>query len=637
LKSLELSTVAPGNEHTVTDERWEELVRRQERAARERPGAYRRRVGLLAALGYGYILLVLAAILAIGVAIVVLVALGSAAILVKLAIPFFVLAGVIVRSLWVRLPPPGGIRLKRADAPALFDAIEEVRKEVGGPRVHRVLAVPDLNAAVVQIPRMGPIGPARNYLLLGLPLLQALPADCVRAVLAHEFGHLSGRHGRFGAWIYRLRGSWARLLNDLEARQHAATGLFRRFFEWYAPYFSAYSFALARGQEYFADEVSAKAAGERTAARALVELAVADRFLDAEYWPRVFERARAEPAPPANAFAGLATDLPLPERDDLEGWVGAAVRAPGGLTDTHPSLADRLRALGTDPEEAAALVRERPSETAADVWLGPFQDALAGRFDDEWRDATAADWKAAHDEMAAEQRQLEELRRRDAGEPLQGDDVLALARLTMRYDGDDAAVPVYERVLASESGSHAAVAHLALGRIDIERDRLEPGLAHLDRAMEGGPAVAPQAAGLAYGTLMERGDEERAAEYRRRGEAAYEKLAAAEAEASSLGPEDRLEPHGLEPGIVHQAAQAAGRHKGVKKAYLARKAIAEPMPGIPPLFVMAVDSRNQETLRAILHELRLPGAVVVLSTHHKDNKHAVRQLASLEGAQVYRR
>jgi Zn-dependent protease with chaperone function len=619
----------------VTDERWEELVRRQERAAREEPGAYRRRVALLAALGYGYILIALAAILAVGVAIVVFVALGHAAILAKLAIPFFIVAGVIVRSLWVRMPPPTGLRLKRADAPALFDAIEEVRRQVDGPRVHRVIVDPELNAGVVQVPRLGPIGPARNYLVLGLPLLQALPEECVRAVLAHEFGHLSARHGRFGRWIYRLRGTWARLLDDLERRQSAATGIFRRFFEWYAPYFSAYSFALARGQEYFADEVSVSAAGERNAARTLVELAIASRFLGAEYWPRVYERARSEPAPPGNAYAGLATDLPLAERDDLDGWVKAAVRAPGDLTDTHPSLADRLRAMGADPERAADLVRERPDRTAADVWLGPFQDALAARFDHEWREATAPDWRAAHDEMAAEQKQLAELARRDAEEPLAGEELRELAWLTARHESDAAAAPLYERALAADPGD--ALTSLALGRIELDRDRLDAALAHLDRAMEGGVAAAARAAELAYGALMERGDEERAAEYRRRGEEAYERLAAAEREASTFEPGDSLEPHGLDPGVVHQAAQAVSRQKGVKRAYLARKAIANPEPGMPPLFVLAVDTNNQETIDAIVRDVSLPGSVLVLSMDHKSNREAVRQLATLDGASIYRR
>src|SRR5947208_2584067 len=82
-------------------------------------------------------------------------------------------------------------------------------------------------------------------LLLGLPLMKSLTPAQFEAVLAHEFGHLAGGHGRVSNWIYRLRLSWARLLSALEGRK-AGSWLFLPFFNWYAPYFSAYSFPLAR-------------------------------------------------------------------------------------------------------------------------------------------------------------------------------------------------------------------------------------------------------------------------------------------------------------------------------------------------------------------------------------------------------
>ena len=53
-----------------------------------------------------------------------------------------------------------------------------------------------------------------NYLTVGLPLLLAIDRPRILAVMAHEYGHLRGGHGRFAAWIYRTRLSWARLDRD---------------------------------------------------------------------------------------------------------------------------------------------------------------------------------------------------------------------------------------------------------------------------------------------------------------------------------------------------------------------------------------------------------------------------------------
>jgi hypothetical protein len=49
-----------------------------------------------------------------------------------------------------------------------------MRRQMKGPRFHRVLVVDEVNAAVVQRPAFGLVGWPRNHLLLGLPLLEAL-------------------------------------------------------------------------------------------------------------------------------------------------------------------------------------------------------------------------------------------------------------------------------------------------------------------------------------------------------------------------------------------------------------------------------------------------------------------------------
>jgi hypothetical protein len=60
---------------------------------------------------------------------------------------------------------------------------------------------------------------------------------------------------------------WAQLLRGLEQVESWATMPFRRFFEWYAPYFAAYSFPLRRRHEYEADTAAAEAASAEAAAR----------------------------------------------------------------------------------------------------------------------------------------------------------------------------------------------------------------------------------------------------------------------------------------------------------------------------------------------------------------------------------
>lgn len=45
-------------------------------------------------------------------------------------------------------------------------------------------------------------GMMKNYLIIGLPLMQSLSTEQLTSVLAHEFGHLSKNHARAANWIY---------------------------------------------------------------------------------------------------------------------------------------------------------------------------------------------------------------------------------------------------------------------------------------------------------------------------------------------------------------------------------------------------------------------------------------------------
>ena len=134
------------------------LVARLEPWAARHPTAYRRRVVLLVLAGYAYLLgLLVVLIVSIAVTGYFILRFASAA-AVKLLLILGALAVVIARSLWIRLPAPGGLALDPSGAPALDGLVEDVRRAIGGPRVHHVRLVSDFNAGVVQIPWHGLLG-----------------------------------------------------------------------------------------------------------------------------------------------------------------------------------------------------------------------------------------------------------------------------------------------------------------------------------------------------------------------------------------------------------------------------------------------------------------------------------------------
>lgn len=257
----------------MTEGQFEALVGKLEQEARIDPKRYQFKVLLLAALGNGYIGAMLVLIVAILAGLVASV-FTLKALAVKLLIPVAIFLWMILKALWVRIEPPAGCEVHPEQAPELFALVDELRRHLRAPRFHHVLITDDFNAGVVQSPRLGIFGWPRNYLLIGLPLMKTLTAEQFKAVLAHEFGHLAKGHGRVSNWIYRQRLRWARLLSVLESSDSAGGFLFKPFLNWFAPYFNAYSFPMARSNEYEADATSARLTSARSAAEALTSVNV---------------------------------------------------------------------------------------------------------------------------------------------------------------------------------------------------------------------------------------------------------------------------------------------------------------------------------------------------------------------------
>jgi Zn-dependent protease with chaperone function len=377
----------------VDGERWEALVRRLEPKARANPSAHKRKVVLLALVGYAFILCFVALLVAIAVG-VVMIAMHSAIVMLKLLIPIAALLWVVARSLYVKFEPPTGVRISKREAPELFRMLEDVKRAIRGPRIHRVLVDERPNAGVVQVPRVGGLLGSRNYLVLGLPYLLALTGDEFRAVMGHELGHLSRRHGRFGSFVYRVRQTWVQLLEAFELRRSVWTGLIRRFFAWYVPYFEAYTLPTARAHEFEADAAAADVAGREVAASSLVSGILASRWVDEAYWPDVYRRADREASPPATAFAPLVERIAeAPSYGNVDAVFRLYLEGETELTDSHPALSERLAHLGVEPQAALTAATSPGRVSAAEVYLGEQTAALVEAVDRYWAAEIESQWR----------------------------------------------------------------------------------------------------------------------------------------------------------------------------------------------------------------------------------------------------
>lgn len=489
---------------------------------------------MFAALGYAYVLAVVTLVLATGIWLLQwwpgLEAVEPTAI--ALLAGYSLLAGIVLRALWIRVTPPGGVDLSREDTPRLFLLTDKLSAALDTPPVDRIRIVDDLTVAVEPVPHLGPFGWSRPALRIGLPLMLTMTPVQFRAILAHEFGHLGCRRSRFTAWIYHTRMVWTHLVETWHRQRRWSALCFTPFLSWYAPLFSAYSFTLARAQEYEADRQAARVVGTGDLMDALLTKELLARMIDERYWPAINRRTVTDPMPPASHLEELtALFHRLPSPQTIHGWMNEALHGNTGYADTHPSLADRLAALrahADDPNDAGPTMpqlRKGGEPSAADLYLGTYLTAVREALDDAWVESVTDEWEHKHREMAAARARCQELSDKSATVGLSINELWEYACQMEALESGRAALPLLQRLLAKDP-THAQ-ANLALGRLLLAQGD-SAGLAHLEQAVAQDRSAVIPACTLASAFLERRGQHKEALRYRIRAHRHHQQLLDAE-------------------------------------------------------------------------------------------------------------
>jgi Zn-dependent protease with chaperone function len=281
--------------------------------------------------------------------------------------------------------------VEAGEAPILFETIERLRADLDAAPVQRVLLTDELNAAASQSGRLGLPWPLRQTLILGIPLLSVLRPREAAAVIAHELGHFSRRHGLFGHWIYRTRLMWLALAHPA----HPDDSPYERAVQWFAsnfaPWFGRRAFAFSRQCEYEADHDAARAASARDLVQALRTLDVAANRM-ARYPQRPeFQAMRQKPNAPSDRWTAMLHLLSQTPIDAADAQVAQSRLATSD--DTHPSLAERAAALNVQWIDLQDHLPAE-SECAGSAWFGSRWPNDLAAMDTTWRQAHEKHWRA---------------------------------------------------------------------------------------------------------------------------------------------------------------------------------------------------------------------------------------------------
>jgi len=635
----------------MTREQFDQHVRQLEQRFRDRPLALRLRIAWLTCIGYAIFGLWFLVIAAIGGAFIAAGMSGARSDggLIGFGVAV-VIGGMIIvgRMLWVSLGAPAGHRISRAQAPALFALLSQLRSELQSQPFHRVLVDGRCNASVAQVPRLGVFGWNRNYLVLGLPLLDAMSAEELRAVLAHECAHLSRQHGRFNAWIYRLRRSWEGVFAEMARKQQAGgismRPVMQKIADWFWPRFHAHAFVLSRANEYEADATAGRVAGPEHMASALLRTEYYARLVEEKLWPEVWLGANSSQEPPPGIFETLRQRLRLgASADDSGKWVEQAFRAATTNADTHPSMSDRLRALQFFPANLERGVfppaPNAPRTSAAEALLGNAEASVRAAVSETWQKECATSWREVHARAHSLQHRLAGIERHSP-EANDADSLWDKAQVTMQLQNAAAAVPLLQQILALQP-AHAP-ANFCLGR-HLLSEGDEVGESFIERALSHDESLVSDGCEVLLDHHRRHGREDRIRELLQRMDHHEAAIQASHVERSTVSAGDVFIPHEVDEKVIASIAPVLSTHPEVRAAYVARKQLRH-FPA-QRLFVVVLETSFQwagasdrdATLCGRLHEaLALPGRTLVV-TPRGFWKGVARKVMRVPGSEVYRK
>jgi Peptidase family M48 len=239
--------------------------------------------------------------------------------------------------------------LRRLDAPGLFEEVVEVARRLG-------VRPPD-EIRLAFLPCCGVVASRKaRALLLGLPLLHVLTLAELRAVLAHELAHLARGDATWSAGALRFVEALGRALEDPLGRSRGPLRLWARLCRRVAVSLVG---PLARGQEARADRASASIAGGRSAASALVKVALVQplfRELLGHHDPVLSSDSNIY-----SSFRTFWSRLPEPLLESMR--LRLLTLEPEADESPHPPLPDRVAMVQTYPTRSDAPGDNLPAVT----------------------------------------------------------------------------------------------------------------------------------------------------------------------------------------------------------------------------------------------------------------------------------
>lgn len=583
-----------------------------------------------------------------------------------LYIPFALFALVALPLLWLFPPRSRGRLLRREDAPELHGLVDAAAEAYPALRGRwRIMVTPDFNATATRRPRLFGLLPSRRVIEFGYPMLCCLGRGEAKALVAHELHHLAAHQGLEGRLLGPMHGRLAMHAGAMGAV--AGLRWLGRIYEGIADNLEVLLLARSLGHEAEADAAAARASSPGDAARCLLAVAARGKEFDERVWRPLFQSARAGTEVPRDLFARLRRMAEGPPDPHIAAKaVDEQLRMATQAWDTHPSLRQRLEALGfeaeADPASPSGIVAafralergEAPPDAGVALVPDPWRTTPASRMIaalareelelrlvDDWSRENAFEWEANLAAIEEDQAVLEAIRRRGRIGERPGLDALEAARIELSRERHDEAIRLARACLDDpELGPRAHfVAGIALlGQGD------DAGLRHLRAARDGDIELAFEATTRAHEFLDARGRQSEADELLSEWDGMKPRMEQHDRLLRRTNHRSPFEPADMRLLQSEPIIDILRRHPRIRRAWLIqRKLETRPSRPIRALVVQARrpilqlrswSGRTSEEISSAL-EAALPGSGILPIIGDDEQSLWIRRARKSAGAPLY--
>ncbi len=623
-------------------QKYRKLILKLEKVNKNNSADYRFRLGVLAVLGYLFILAVLAVLVLICVGLIRhYMEDGEVSGSIRLLIFSLICIFYLIRALWVTIPAPTGLEIKRKDAPGLFKELDAISDFLQAPKFNVVLIDHDMNAAVSQVPRFGIFGWYKNYLIIGLPLMQALSLPEFRAVMVHELGHISGKHGKFSNWIWRLRTTFAKIQESFEGG--AMNLLFALFFKWYSPLFMAYSSVLQRANEYEADRYSVKFTSPETFAQGLSKIAICGETVVSKTWQNIQLEVISRANAPEDIATRLSNDIKNGMADTAIEKLQKAMRVNTDIDDSHPCLRDRFTAIGISDLSSPArleMLLKRSNRSAAEDLLGSIEKTFEMKLNQDLKKSMEAVWQAKHTEAKEKMNKLDAL---EAKEELTEVESLEKISLKSTLYGQES---IKDEILTMREKWPDNMELKYMFGIVLLNDDNDAGIACIKEVMQADDRFQLYGNSVITGYLSSQGRDEEAEIFNIDGMRSAEKLEQLHNTMSQFNKKDVYLPHTYTEEELNAITNVVSKNKHIYRVYLVKKKlnietkIEHHLLIIKPKFAGIVMDTSKEIKKIgelVNTEIEFKDVVYIIILADSSHNYVFKKLESVPNALIYQR